>query len=531
MRDKHNIVHLLLLIVIALLGLAGVRAQSLLSNRLYLPLMRAAGTPSSPTRLPTATGRPTATATLTPTNPPSPVDVSGVVRLRPETADRQPGIPNPQRYVLVLDVSGSQNMNFAGQGNTNDTVIQCAPGPPGAPPSQFCGEAQYAWGVVEERRIYVQKQAALRLIDQLNMPGNIGYTTERPPDQIALVAYNDSLRMAQPESFLTAAVSDPIALKAAVLAAGSTDNNAYLMDGGTNWAVGLAAAAQRFDAAPLTTEHNTTIYSYDEQVIFFVDGVANYFYDPTQPNGSGGMSAEHTFAADTACRSLGSAVVEDAPCQTTAVGGQYNGWDRPITQGVQISRDLLQNRDDRSIAVSVIALGHFPTLGLDDGVAGSPAQFYAARDLEVAPDGRTNVDTILETILARSVPIACRPQISEQWIAQVDETHLPTDIGLPPGTLGSVTLVHTDNGTRLTAPISRDADDGTLAFQFSAVPPGVYTLTAEAFYRGDDGVTRRYAGLFSDAAFTVSRTITVPEQPLALGTLDLAFTEDVCAVE
>lgn len=528
MRTKHNVVRALpLLVAIALLSLAGVRAQSLLSHRRYLPLISAAGTTSTEA----TTTAPAATATMTPTSSPVPVVVSGSVRLRPEAADLQTGIPNPQRYVLVLDVSGSQNLNFAGEGMQNGTTVQCAPGPPGAPPSQFCGEPQFAWLTVEERRIYVQKQAALRLIAALNMPGNPAYSTDRPPDQVAVVAYNDSLQSRSPSSFANAATSDPQQLRDAVQTAGSVNDDPYLMDGGTNWAAGLAAAAHLFASAPPTTVYNETLYTYDEQVIFFVDGVANFFYDATQPNGSGGISDEETFAEGTACRTLGSAVVEDAPCQTTAVGGQYNGWDRPISQAVQISRELLQNRSDRSIAVFVSALGYFANLGLDDGVASSPAHFYAARNLEVAADERTNVDAIIDAIIAQRVPIDCRPQISEQWIAQVDPANLPTDIGLPAGTLGGVTLVHADNGARQTAPIIRNAANGTLAFRFGAVPPGNYTLTAEVFYRGDDGITRRYAGIVNDAAFVESIVFNVSEQPIALGALDMVLTEDVCAVE
>jgi hypothetical protein len=527
MRSSHSVVRLLPLIaVFALLVLAGVRAQSPLSRRIYAPLIHDPGAPRTATPVGSAT--PTPTPTITPTSPPT-VRVNGSVRLRPQTADLTPDVPNPQRYVLLLDVSGSQNLNFAGQGSNNGQVVQCAPGPAGAPPSQFCGEPQFAWSVIAERRIYVQKQAALRFINQLNMPGNATYNPNRPSDQLALVAYAENLRETLPPGFGDAMASNPAALKAAVMGAGAVQGDPFRVTGGTNWAVGLHAAAALFDDAPLTSDLNGTRFSYDDRVIVIVDGVANHFFNPNAPTGSGGISDELTFPIDHLCRSLGSNVVEDADCQTTEIGGQYNGNDRPITQALQIAQQRLLNRQDRSISVSVITIGHFSPVALRDGVASTPAQFFPAPNLTSA-NGLTVIEQAFDAIAAQAEPIACRPRSAAGWVESIAEANIPLDTGLPPGQLGVVTLEDA-GGASYAAPILRNAANGALGFQYPGVPPGVYTLSLYAYYRGDDTITRRYAGVYFNDELVPAISIDVQDRPVDLGTLALVLTEDVCAGE
>ncbi len=562
----------------ALLVLAGVQAQPLLMPQLYLPLASVPGptwTPEPPasatasipptstatasattTSTATASIPPTSTATtgatttstatasatttstatasatptVSPTNAPATARVSGSVRLRPVAVAYEHTAPKPQRYVIILDVSGSQNMNLLGQGWRKGRVTQCAPGSPDAPPSQDCGQPFHAWPAVEERRIYVQKQAALRLIGGLNMPGNAGYDAERPLDQVLILAYTHQLIRSGPLDFSDALASDPFVLTEAVLQAGRAQADPYLAEGSTNWALGLYAATQLIDAVAPTVEFGGTRYSYDERVIFVTDGPSKLFFRPTSPTISAGQSSMNTYPAGSYCRSLGAAVVENAACQTTEVGGTYNGMDRPITQAVRISRELLQALPERSVRVFTVGMGYFDALGLADGVASMPAHAFFAQELVRDANGVTNIDQIFDAIAAQTSTVTCQPSSATEWVEQVAEANLPVDAGLPPGTLGTILLTSQSSDAQYEAPILRDPTTGTLSFQFSEVPQGIYTLTAVGFYRGDDGVTRQYAELLANEQVVNQLTVSITGPEVDLGMLSFVFTEDVCAV-
>lgn len=554
-RYRFSIRLLPLVLVVMVLVLAGVQAQPLRTASLYLPLVSGSGptwTPepsasatASPTSTSTATASPTSTSTATPTSTstamasatptgsptsaPATALVSGNLRLRPVAVQPGPAAPNPQRYVIILDVSGSQNTNLLGQGLQNGRVTQCVPGLPDAPPSQDCGQPVHAWPVVEERRIYVQKQAALRLISRLNMPGNAGYDAALPPDQVLILAYTHRLLTSGPLDFSDPLTSDPLALTEAVLQAGAYRENPYLAEGSTNWALGLYAAAQLFDAAASTVDFGGTLYTYDERVIFVADGPSKNFFRTQYPTTSSGQSHWITYPADNYCRSLGDAVFENAPCQTTEVGGTYNGMDRPITQAVRISRELLQALPGRAVRVFTLGMGYFEPLGLADGVASTPADAFFAQELVRDTNGVTNVDQIIDAIAAQRSTPTCRPS-SAAWVEQVSEANMPVDVELPPGTVGAIRLTREGDAVQYEAPLVRDPASGALSFALPNVPQGVYTLRVALFYRGDDGMTRQYTQVLVNEAVVDELTVDLRSDVVDLGMLSLVFTEDVCAV-
>ncbi|MFP4440796.1 MAG: hypothetical protein ACLFVO_26480 [Chloroflexaceae bacterium] len=170
----------------------------------YLPLVVGgnAEVAADPTLTPTTTATPTATTTPTPTATPTATatptstpdtpesGLTGYVRLRPEHADSSVSY-QPVRYAVVLDVSGSMNFNFAGLGKDG---LQCgnAPGVDPLDRPNCVLASDYAWETVEERRIYVAKNAIKHLIDLTNMPGNDYYNPALPTDEMIIMAFRQA---------------------------------------------------------------------------------------------------------------------------------------------------------------------------------------------------------------------------------------------------------------------------------------------------------------------------------------------------
>ncbi|RMD77100.1 MAG: VWA domain-containing protein, partial [Chloroflexi bacterium] len=173
-------------------------------------------------------GDPNRQGTACSATPPPPEDTSivrltGSVELWPEYQIVVVNERRPVQYVVILDVSGSMNANFIGQGIKYGQVTQCTNGPPGSPPAQDCGEPQYAWNPVQERRIYVAKKALELLIRQTNMPGNPGYDPTQPIDSMALVWFTDNV----PSTNVVPFKSNPTELIQAVNSAGAYQGDPY----------------------------------------------------------------------------------------------------------------------------------------------------------------------------------------------------------------------------------------------------------------------------------------------------------------
>jgi hypothetical protein len=441
--------------------------------------------------------------------------VRGSVVLSPE---------RPQRYVIVLDVSGSQNMTFDGIGTEPGTGrdIQCANGPSGES-TYGCTTPEYAYKDVAQRRIYVQKQAVESFIGLLNMPGNPSYDPTLPKDQVALVWYNQEARA---ES-VVAPTSDPNSLRAAVLQAGRVGGDPYKTTGGTNWAAGLYRAYQALAAAPASTNELGGSYDYDERVIFVTDSVSSSFFEPAGATLDGGVSDVGTYPTGSPCRNLGKRVLEDGKCQTTDGGGQYQGVDRPITQAVQVSRGQIQSIPGRSVDVYVVALSNIPSTGLEAGVATTRSRFFPASNLEVK-NGLTNVDRIFRLIASINKDPRCRPAAAAQWAETMAEANIPDVDILTPPQVGELILT-SGVGDSYRAPILRDATTGRLSFQLADMPPGSYNLDAYIFYRGDDGVSRMYSLIYQAEQTQGLITVELAGGAQDLGAISLLLNGDVCA--
>ncbi len=432
-------------------------------------------------------GDPNRQGTACSATPPPPEDMSivrltGSVELWPEYQVNVVERP-PVQYVVVLDISGSMNMDFYGRGILNGRPAQCITGPPGSPPpsSSCSGAPAYAWTPLNERRIYVAKEAVKLFIEQMNMLGNPGYDPTRPTDQMKLIWFGHTVPATNQFPSGTAFSSDPAALKQAVMNAGAQGGDPYKVSGGTNGAGGLYRANQALNSAPTTTTQLGRQWTYRRAVIFVTDGVSNIFLNTRRGDLNGGQSNSGTYPSNHWCRSLGNATVDTAECQTTEVGGKYNGMDRPITQMVQ-QANAIKARQDVQTDVYALAISAIPPTGLRDGVASTPRHFYIAETLERGPDGLNNVDRIMLAINNQIERGPCVNGSDGEWRGTIPGNHFESVGGLRYPNVGEVILEDVTTGSVYRAPIVAGTD-GRVRYTFESIPRGTYRMQAYLFYR------------------------------------------------
>lgn len=481
-----------------------------------------------------------------PTTVDPPLELWGRVAFEP-TYPFIPRSTRPVQYVVVLDVSGSMNMNFIGQGIRNGRVTQCTNGPPGAPESQGCGEPQNAWPNESERRIYVAKKALELLVRQTNMPGNPGYDPTRPNDTMALVWFNHNVPTGWTRDFR----SDPNAIIADITNANKQGNDPYKSAGGTNGAGGLYRASNILNSAPRTITTLGKTWDYKPVVIFMTDGVSNTFLNPNNSNMNGGSSDAGTYPSKPTkhtCNALGGKVLENALCQTTDFGGITTGignvaagMDRPITQMVRTSKERIQANSNVKGEVYVLALSSIPETGLKDGVASTPSHFFAIPDLTRDAKGLTNVDKVILSINEKVEIGQCVPTLlSETRIYPTDDFISYGGLTLP--NVGEATITDVANrNTSFTTPIAMV--NGEMQYRFSNVPPGTYELEAVIWYKHtEDSLTttpRPYNQISqnnSDPADLLTIIVGGGSQSNGFTTsqqedIELSLYGDVCSVE
>ncbi len=438
------------------------------------------------TATPTATSTPTATPSATPSATPTIVHtlaLTGSVALRPQ----QRVATAPVFYVVVLDVSGSMMLNMSGQAVIDGVVRQCGAPPSDSPDLQAKYEAdapicrsapslEPAWPVVEERRVYIAKQALMLLIDRM-----------RPNDQMQLIASTTNRTSATSSGVQTVGATSygdaagKAALKQAALDTGALNGDPYYTRGGTPSAGALRLARTVLEAAPQTAPDGST---YERAVLFMTDGVANAYLDALN-NGLYVVNRRPVGwindAGDEPQGCNRNNVSEDPDChigytQTTTRAF----YPRPITAMVNEGQEL------RSMAqVFVAALAGVNSTGLPMVASSSAAPFYTeiaqAEQLSLALSRVDNHLTAAEL---------------GQWYDQIDPAHAPDPAILPEvdATIFGVVTLSGPGGTR-TASIQTDPDSGRLVYRFVGLAPGSYTLSAWLGYKSDDGVTRRYTVL------------------------------------
>ena len=419
----------------------------------------------------------------------------------------------PIQYVIVLDQSGSMAWNFAGGGAN------------AANPS----------------RISLAKQALKTLVRLTNMPDNVApnYVPNTPSDQMALVGFST---IVYPKTFANNASFSSSATELNTMIDGLGTYNT------TNGAAGLYYASTILNSAPETVTYPASggkSYTYRRVVVFITDGVSNVFFHKDDPDLAVRSSDGVTYANGNYCRT-NSNVTNDADCQTTTVGGLYTttvrinnvntsvGLDRPITQAIKTSQDLLKANGH---TVFVVALSDVPSTGLKGGVATRPEYFVEAKTVTTNPDGSTSLDADFQKINSIVEDLACQngqdtdttgTVLASQYVPVV----LPNSMTLDYPKVGMVTLENSSTGYSATAYITA-ATDGKITYRFSQVPPGVYSLTAVLYYKHPlepSGINDRAYTSFWDPTSSSrinALTVTVNESTSSVSGFTLATQVDI----
>ena len=416
----------------------------------------------------------------------------------------------PIQYVIVLDQSGSMAWNFAG-GNAST-----------ADPS----------------RISLAKQALKTLVRLTNMPDNVApnYVPNTPSDQMALVGFST---IVYPKTFAngTKFTSSATELNNKIDGLGTYNT--------TNGAAGLYYASTILTSAPATVDYNGKPYDYKRVVVFITDGVSNVFFHKNDSDLAVRSSDKPTYATGNYCKTNDN-VTNDADCQTTTVGGLYTttisingnntsvGLDRPITQAIKTSQDLLQAN---GYTVFVVALSDVASTGLADGIPSIPEYYLSAKTVTTNPDGSTSLDDKFKLISSIVKDLACQngrdtattgTVLASQYVPVVLQNSMTLDYPK----VGMVTLRNSSTGYSATAYITA-ATDGKITYRFSQVPPGVYSLTAVLYYKHPlepTGINDRAYTSFWDptsASRINALTVTVNQSTSSVSGFTLATQVDI----
>jgi hypothetical protein len=135
------------------------------------------------------------------------------------------------------------------------------------------------------------------------------------------------------------------------------------------------------------------------------------------------------------------------------------------------------------------------------------------------------------------------PAGGDQWVSQIDAQHTGTFHPPPPNGVHGYVYLYDENGVALPAgqnklPITHDPASGLLTFELSAsqgLAPGTYQLHAFTSYKGDDGVSRIYNGIFNPNTETIDtgQSFTVDSSGaigsvLVIDSLHLDLIGEVC---
>jgi hypothetical protein len=387
----------------------------------------------------------------------------------------------------------------------------------------------YWWSVVAERRITSAKRDATNLARGLNLLGAAGHDPTRPPDQFGVVWFNNQVsRSGNFTGFLT----DLAQAEQAILAAGSLQGDPYRTTGGSHVAGGLYGGYLALRDAPPAVEFGDATYPYEIHVLLITDSIANIFLDVSAANLNGGISNAATYPAGSACRSFPD-VLERDRCQSTywggktiGLGGVAPGMDRPITQAAQVGRDLLLG--ELGAQVNVLTLGNLSDLGLRTGVATVPDSYYPVSQLQLNPDGSSNIDPIVAALLSALDMSACVPIVAPAWATSVGVDNRPLGTSYVFPAVGDVTLRNLATDERFTTQILADPETGDLSYSLPGVPAGSYDLFARMYYRGADGVTRLYSTLGVGDDVAQSLAVQVTGEPQILDDLSIRLTGAAC---
>lgn len=412
--------------------------------------------------------------------------LQGMVWVKPNWAETGEVRP-PINYQVVLDVSGSMSWDFRGYGSNGGTDYLCENNknnPLGASTAHKCEDGNDSgWKNVEERRIYVAKDAINALID--NMDPEMG-------DVMRVIAYSTTgLGNDNAEAYPTAGLTgDKDELRDAVKKAGMQWNDPYKTAGSTPGAQGMNAVGKLLEQAP--EEFDGRVYK--NVVIYLTDGVANVYLNGQRNINCPGFSANE--ALNTPSCQLGT---DDNP--------------GPITQLISEATKVKQNNSD--LTLYVVAMAGVAETGLHQ--VASHRAFFPANDDQT-------MRNILSDIQVKAEEDQCLA--GESNYTNDFSNQDPFSIGqydAPANGYGYATIRDTagnvlPNGQGRLPIEYKEALGGVgyLIPQEPGIAPGEYSIEAYVNYRGPDGVVRTYRQLINTDTpnGATSRSFNVPPEDL-----------------
>jgi hypothetical protein len=529
------------LIVAVMIGIAGWQSPPAsdagsLTPAMYLPLIDnaigagagATQTAEAQTATAAATAMPSATTTSTPTatatatsEPAHTVEVSGTVYLRPRYA-QETVIHEPVAYVIVLDTSGSMNLNFDGEALDGVSTLQCGPSSDPTRQAKYqqdharCQQIDALWLPKSERRIMIVKAALMNFIDQLSAD-----------DTMQIVASSSAQVGAITAAWEPGTPAGRQNLKDAVLNAGKTNNDPDQTSGGTTSASGLNIASQLLPSLPPNAPNGQP---YTSRVLFLTDGVANHFLN--QNGNPAGFGWYNDGRDNPACASRWD--IADAPECQVGLTNTNPQIERPISAMVTQSNGLKQTS-----TVYVLALAGVNPLGLSDVASQAVFPYYSEASTPAV------VTLVLDEIVSSVTYSSCVPGGGTSWLNDIDGAHMVSDpakralLGLPADTsVYGYAYLYAQNGQTLqSVPVLKAALTGELSYTFTQVAAGTYTQQAFVAYQGDDQPTpiaRAYNWiLLPDLSHATSRTFTLVSQTpgtMPLDPLYLDLNGAVCGI-
>ncbi|HEU4328190.1 MAG TPA: vWA domain-containing protein [Roseiflexaceae bacterium] len=468
-----------------------------------------------------------------PRNPQRNPDLVGNLAVLPEARDS--ASKRPVLYAVAFDVSGSMNWNFNGQAKINGQVRQCGAGADNSLNAKRAQDAAICnatsnkdqiWTPLEERRLYIAKQAMMQFIDMMD-----------PNDRMQIIPFSG----ANPNIGGIGAIelgdaAGKTKLKQYVLDAGKSpaaNNDPYIALGGTPSASALYKARQILGAST-TPKKAPNGQDYKQVVMLITDGVANHYRDPAGQNGtytSGGNVGWNNLAPDQElCRNSPN-VGEDVRCHVGYADTSKGQLARPLTAMVNEGTEL-----QKQAQVFVIALAGVDATGLPMVSSQDIYPWFAPAN---QPSSVTDVFRAINNQVENG---DCEPAPYVGWTYEIDSSHTVSASeavslgGTADAVYGVVRLLDSNGQLVAEKPITQAVVGSStrLTYRFDNVPPGNYAISAVIFYKGDDGIARKYPLIRNPDLTTSAQRVQVVQRgtslnnTIAVDPLWMQLAEAVC---
>lgn len=413
-------------------------------------------------------------------------DLVGNLAVLPEARDE--ASKQPVMYAVAFDVSGSMNWNFNGQAKINGQTYQCGAGVDNSLNAKRAQDAAVCdstaskdelWTPLEERRIYIAKQAMIQFIDLMD-----------PNDRMQIIPFSGAGQVNSLGGIELGDAAGKAKLKQYVLDAGKSNNDPYSANGGTPSATALYRARQILGAAT-TPKKAPNGQDYKQVVLLVTDGVANYYRDVSNGRYASNNTSVGWFngAQDQANCANRPSVGEDVECHVGYADTTKGQIARPLTAMVNEGTEL-----QKDAQVFVIALAGVDKTGLP---------FVASQQIYpwFAPANEaSSVADVFRAVNDQVENGDCQPAPYVGWTYEIDSAHTVSAadavrFGAEGSQVYGVVRLLDAQGTVLrVAPITQEivGSSTRLTYTFTDVTPGTYAISAEVYYKGDDGVAREY---------------------------------------